>query len=90
MPWRFLGEQAAQPEPEGSEGGKSKMANLVIATCRRCGKEINLRSVITYRVLQDYRIVCKECTRVVEPPLIDSERKRNTTTDSNKKEGPQS
>lgn len=34
-----------------------------IDTCSQCGKEINVKDCRTYRVRDDYRIVCADCGR---------------------------
>ncbi|HEX9443492.1 MAG TPA: hypothetical protein VGA73_05200 [Candidatus Binatia bacterium] len=34
-----------------------------IDICCKCGKEINVKDYRTYRVRDDYRIVCVDCSR---------------------------
>jgi hypothetical protein len=43
-------------------GGMS-MPFIAIEPCCKCGRPIDLKKVKTYRVREDYRLICEECLK---------------------------
>lgn len=39
------------------------MPYIPIDTCFRCGKEIEVKNYKSYRVREDYRLICENCAR---------------------------
>jgi recombinational DNA repair protein (RecF pathway) len=55
------------------------MPSIAIEKCCKCGKAIDLKQVKTYRVRDDFRLVCKECAEAEKtPPPHIEERKKST------------
>jgi hypothetical protein len=55
---------------------ESKVTDYARDSCSKCGKEIVLRDVGSYKVLPNYRLICEECAR--EDGLIEPAPQRRT------------
>ena len=53
------------------------MPFTAIEPCCKCGRPIDLRKVKTYRVRDDYRLICEECLKTERArPALEEERKK--------------
>lgn len=55
------------------------MPSIAVEKCCKCGKTIDLKQVKSYRVRDDYRLVCRECAEAEKPaPPHVEERKKSS------------
>jgi recombinational DNA repair protein (RecF pathway) len=55
------------------------MPHAAVELCCECGKTIDVKNVRSYRVREDYRLVCIECfKRKLETPAPESQKRRNS------------
>ena len=55
------------------------MPNVAVELCCKCGKTIDLKNARSYRVHEDYRLVCIECFKAKsESPAPESQRRQQS------------
>lgn len=55
------------------------MPPIAVEVCCQCGKTIDLKNVRSYRVREDYRLICVECSKAKpESPAPESQRRQHT------------
>jgi NMD protein affecting ribosome stability and mRNA decay len=59
------------------------MVKPAVETCCKCGREISLREVSSYKVLPNYRLLCKDCAK--EDGLIEPVKQRMSFSGTVKK-----
>ena len=55
------------------------MPHAAVELCCKCGKTIDLKNVRSYRVREDYRLICIECFKAKpETPASESQRRQQS------------
>jgi hypothetical protein len=55
------------------------MPHAAVELCCECGKTIDVKNVRSYRVREDYRLVCIECFKSkTETPVPEPQKRKNS------------